>query len=103
MGRRIDFASICKAAAYIIAVPFAASIPGLFVCMTGKAELVLLAVPFAAVLIYAILYKRINVKFAAMCNGAACLFLLIWTEKAIRKLPSLLGDTLNRLITLCRE
>ena len=77
MGRRIDPASICKGAAYIIAVPFAASIPGFFVCMTGKAELVLLAVPLVAVLIYTALYRKINVRFAAMCNGAAFLFLLI--------------------------
>ena len=77
MGRRIYIASIGKAAAYIIVVPFAASIPGFFVCMTGKAELVLLTVPIAAILIYAILYRKINVRFAALCNGAACLFLLI--------------------------
>lgn len=77
MGRRIDPASICKAAAYVIAVPFAASIPGFFVCMTGKVELVLLVVPLAAILIYALLYRKINVRFAAVCNGAACLFLLM--------------------------
>lgn len=77
MGRRIDPASICKAAAYIIAVPFVSSIAGFFVCMTGKAELVLPVVPLVAVLIYAALYRRINVRFAAMCNGVACLFLLI--------------------------
>ena len=77
MERRIDMASIGKAAAYIIAIPFVASIPGFFVCMTGKAELVLLAVPLAAILIYAILYRKINVRFAALCNGAACFFLLI--------------------------
>lgn len=77
MGRRIDPASICKAAAYIIAVPFTASIPGFFVLMTGKVALVLLVVPLVAVLIYAILYRRINVRFAAMCNGATCLVLLI--------------------------
>ncbi len=77
MGRRIDPASICKGAAYIIAVPFVASIPGFFVCMTGKAELVLLAVPLVAVLIYTALYRKINVRFAAMCNGAAFLVLLI--------------------------
>ena len=77
MGRRIDPASICKAAVYIIAVPFVSSIAGFFVCMTGKAELVLLAVPLVAVLIYTALYRKINVRFAAMCNGAAFLFLLI--------------------------
>ncbi len=77
MGRRIDMASIGKAAAYIIAVPFAASIPGFFVCMTGKGELVLLAVPLAAILIYALIYRKIDVRFAALYNGAACLFLLI--------------------------
>ena len=77
MGRRIDPASICKAAAYLIAVPFVSSIAGFFVCMTGKAELVLLAVPLVAVLIYTALYRKINVRFAAMCNGAAFLVLLI--------------------------
>ena len=77
MGRRIDPASICKAAAYLIAVPFVSSIAGFFVCMTGKAELVLLAVPLVAVLIYTALYRKINVRFAAICNGAAFLFLLI--------------------------
>ena len=77
MGRRIDPASICKAAAYLIAVPFVSSIAGYFVCMIGKAELVLLAVPLVAVLIYAALYRKINVRFAAMCNGAAFLVLLI--------------------------
>jgi len=77
MERRIDMASIGKAAAYIIAIPFVASIPGFLVCMTGKAELVLLAVPSAAIFIYAILYRKINVRFAAVCNGAACFFLLI--------------------------
>ena len=77
MGRRIDPASICKAAVYIIAVPFVSSIAGFFVCMTGKAELVLLAVPLVAVLIYTALYRKINVRFAAICNGAAFLFLLI--------------------------
>jgi hypothetical protein len=61
MGRRIDPASICKAAAYLIVVPFVSSIVGFFVCMTGKAELVLLAVPLVAVLIYAALYRKINV------------------------------------------
>ena len=77
MGRRIEPASICKAAVYIIAVPFVSSIAGFFVCMTGKAELVLLAVPLVAVLIYTALYRKINVRFAAICNGAAFLFLLI--------------------------
>ena len=77
MGRRIDPASICKAAVYIIAVPFVSSIAGFFVCMTGKAEIVLLAVPLVAVLIYTALYRKINVRFAAICNGAAFLFLLI--------------------------
>ena len=77
MGRRIDPASICKAAAYLIAVPFVSSIAGFFVCMTGKPVLVLLAVPLVAILIYAALYRKINVRFAAMCNGAAFLFLLI--------------------------
>ena len=77
MGQRIDMASFGKAAAYIIAIPFVASIPGFFVCMTGKVELVLLAVPIAAIFIYAILYRKINARFAAVCNGAACLFLLV--------------------------
>lgn len=77
MGRRIDPASICKAAAYLIAVPFVSSIAGFFVCMTGKPVLVLLAVPLVAILIYAALYRKINVRFAAMCNGAAFLVLLI--------------------------
>ncbi len=74
---RDEIKTSAKAAAYIIAVPFVASIAGFFVCMTGKAELVLLAVPLVAVLIYTALYRRINVRFAAMCNGAAFLFLLI--------------------------
>lgn len=77
MGRRINSAAVAKAAAYLIAIPFIASILGFFVCMTGKTELVLLVVPLFFILIYAVLYRRINVRFAALCNGVACLILLI--------------------------
>ena len=77
MERHVNVKAIIKAAAYLAIIPFVASIPGFAVLFTGVPWTVLFVVPSAAVLIYALFRRKFDMRFAAVCNGAAFLILLI--------------------------